>query len=229
MNENPKKAQQRRQWEQMKSRPLKERAVYLATYYRGHALLALAAVAILVFAAVHMVAAKDTVLQVTFLNVWVQEGLDAETIGQEFLSFGGLNPKKQEIVLGGSLHPGSIDGMPIAEMQATSMGLIPREIDVLLTTDTWIRQNRDEGMFADLSEILPEELLEAYRDKIFYLNSTVDDKGEFPVGIDVSQSSLMLSPDLPAYFCVTYHAENRDSIALFLRYLLERPEDGEIR
>lgn len=225
MKENARRAQQRQQWEQMKHRPRKEQISYLFTYYRNYIFLLLAAVAVLTYIVHEAKAAKDTVLHVRIFNVMLQKGLDPETIGQEFFAYGDLNPQKQEIILDDEMqfysngHDLSAAGMMLMTRDVAS-----GEIDAMLTTDTWIKLNRDNGMFADLSEILPQELLEAYRDQIFYLNSTVDDKGEFPVAIDVSRSSLMLSPDLPAYFCITSTAENRDYAVLFLRYLLETQE-----
>lgn len=224
MKENPVKLQWRQQWQQMKDRPLKEKIVYLATYYRNYAIVLLAVLAALSYTAYEAATTKEIVLHVTSMNIWLQNGLSTEAIGQEFLTFAGLNPKKHQIVLE-NIHPDSNTGMSGMDAQIMAMLMASGEMDVMLATDTWIRQNRNQGMFADLSEVLPAELLEAYKDRIFYLNSTVDDKGEFPAAIDVSQSSLMLSPDLPAYFCVISTAENKESTALFLRYLLER-QDG---
>ena len=90
----------------------------------------------------------------------------------------------------------------------------------MIVNDTYLDANADSGILGDLSEVLPPELMEKYKDRIIYVDSSIDEKGEYPALLDVSDASIMESPTLPAYFCLSQVTPHPENTIAFLEYLL---------
>jgi len=206
----------------MKGRPLKEQVEYYVGYYWKMALVTAAALGILISFIYSAVTAKEEALCILFVNTFIKEDVDMQAYGAELTELLALDPDDYSINIQKDLWIDyeNMDEISSANIQKLLVLHAAAAIDGMIVNDTYLEANADSGILGDLSEVLPPELMEKYKDRIIYVDSSIDEKGEYPALLDVSDASIMESPTLPAYFCLSQVTPHPENTIAFLEYLL---------
>lgn len=211
----------------MKNKTFKEKVAYFAGYYWKQAL---AVIVVLIFAGsmIHtMVTRKEEALQVMFINTFVKDDLDVEAYEMEISDYLGIDTKKYEVIMttGTWIDYENMDELSVANLQKVIVEFAGSTLDVAIIDDAYLENNKQSDMLSDLNDILPAEFLEKYADRVIYTDVADDEKGSFPVGIDVSDSVILEGGGLEAYYCFAYNTTHLDYAISYLEYLLDGIEN----
>ncbi len=215
----------REQRHKLKGKSAKEKWLYFWEYYRFPTLIGIVVAAIVINIAYSIITAKTDILTVDFVNCYTPTDYDTETMGLDFMDFAGIDPKENNVILETNVYidfEGDETEFSVANVQKITALVSAGSLDAFLSDDFFIDYAKDAGTFADLSETLPPELLERYRDRLYYTDVEDDEKGEIPIGIDVRDCNFLLSNELPAYFCMTSNTQHPDEAICFLTFLMDR-------
>ncbi len=211
------------QRQKLKGKSLKEKFAYFWEYYKIHTLIT---VLVLIFGGnfIYTLATrKDIVMEAAFVNMVLADDLDTEQAEAGFVSWAGIDGDECEAVLdtGIYINYDGGDEYTAVNIQKIMAMVSARALDAIITDDSYLEQTADEGYFADLSEVLPAEMLASLeeQDRLLYRDIPEDDKGEIPIAVDVRNSSFFLSNEVPAWFCIVSNAEHPDNGVKFLEYM----------
>ncbi len=168
----------------------KTKISYIWDYYRWHIIAAIGAAAFIVSVIVHFVTYKEPILNIIMINCanpyGANSGFDA------FLAEEGYENDPSLIALASNLYF-SDDSSPLSSMQAyqaLSAMITAGGQDLFFGTGEIFNAYADQGAFADLSALLPEELLDTYADSLIY--STDDGTTEaYPCAIEISDNKWL--------------------------------------
>lgn len=205
----------------LKGRPFREKLSWFWEYYKIHTLVVL----FLVWAGgsmiFHAVTAKHPALEAAFVNVSLASGIDSAQFSEDFLSYTGMNPRKYEPVFFWDMNIDydSADDISYANFQKLTANMAAGALDVLVCDQECFDRNAGDGVFADLTQILPDDLLKDYADRLVYRDLPDDDAGEIAVAVDLSGSSLFADGRSPTLFTVLSNTSRPETAAMFLRFI----------
>ena len=214
----------REQRQKLKGKSPKEKLAYFWEYYKVPALIVLLVVIFGSDLIYNIVTKKAIAMEAAFVNMVTAEDFDSEQEAAGFVTWAGIDPKEYEAVFDTGIYidyDGG-DGYTAVNIQKVMAMISARALDVILADDSYLEQTADEGYYADLSEVLPEELLAQFEaeDKVLYRDIPEDGKGEIPIAVDVRDSSFFLSHEVPSWFTVVINAEHPETAVKFLEYML---------
>ena len=214
----------REQRQKLKGKSPKEKLAYFWEYYKVPALIVLLVVIFGSDLIYNIVTKKAIAMEAAFVNMVTAEDFDSEQEAAGFVTWAGIDPKEYEAVFdtGIYLDYDGGDEYTAVNIQKVMAMISARALDVILADDSYLEQTADEGYYADLSEVLPEELLAQFEaeDKVLYRDIPEDGKGEIPIAVDVRDSSFFLSHEVPSWFTVVINAEHPETAVKFLEYML---------
>lgn len=213
----------REQHNKMKGKSFKEKFGYFWEYYKVHTIVAILLIICVSNFIYTQVTKKDIVLEVAFVNTMLSgDDKAVEQLDYDITSMLGYDPAKYETVLNTNMMV-TYDGMDqfsAVNMQKLVAMTSANSLDIFLADDVYIDHNYQAGMFADLSEMLPADVLSQYEDRLLYRDIEEDGKGEVPVAIDVSGSGLWITPEAPAWFALAANTVKSADAAKFLEYIM---------
>ena len=214
----------REQRQKLKGKSPKEKLAYFWEYYKVPALIVLLVVIFGSDLIYNIVTKKAIAMEAAFVNMVTAEDFDSEQEAAGFVTWAGIDPKEYEAVFDTGIYIDYDGGdeYTAVNIQKVMAMISARALDVILADDSYLEQTADEGYYADLSEVLPEELLAQFEaeDKVLYRDIPEDGKGEIPRAVDVRDSSFFLSHEVPSWFTVVINAEHPETAVKFLEYML---------
>ena len=214
----------REQRQKLKGKSPKEKLAYFWEYYKVPALIVLLVVIFGSDLIYNIVTKKAIAMEAAFVNMVTAEDFDSEQEAAGFVTWAGIDPKEYEAVFDTGIYIDYDGGdeYTAVNIQKVMAMISARALDVILADDSYLEQTADEGYYADLSEVLPEELLAQFEaeDKVLYRDIPEDGKGEIPIAVDVRDSSFFLSHEVPSWFNVVINAEHPETAVKFLEYML---------
>lgn len=214
----------REQRQKLKGKSPKEKLAYFWEYYKVPALIVLLVVIFGSDLIYNIVTKKAIAMEAAFVNMVTAEDFDSEQEAAGFVTWAGIDPKEYEAVFDTGIYIDYDGGdeYTAVNIQKVMAMISARALDVILADDSYLEQTADEGYYADLSEVLPEELLAQFEaeDKVLYRDIPEDGKGEIPIAVDVRDSSFFLSHEVPSWFTVIINAEHPETAVKFLEYML---------
>ena len=214
----------REQRQKLKGKSPKEKLAYFWEYYKVPALIILLVVIFGSDLIYNIVTKKAIAMEAAFVNMVTAEDFDSEQEAAGFVTWAGIDPKEYEAVFDTGIYIDYDGGdeYTAVNIQKVMAMISARALDVILADDSYLEQTADEGYYADLSEVLPEELLAQFEaeDKVLYRDIPEDGKGEIPIAVDVRDSSFFLSHEVPSWFTVVINAEHPETAVKFLEYML---------
>ena len=178
----------REQNAKLKGAPLKEKLSYFMEYYlKSTVALIIALILVGSFIYTIVTAPEDTAFAAYLYN---STGDSASTaLIDEYIAYTGIDTKKHEVYLDATMNYSTDNGnyMDYTGIQKAMAVISTKELDILVGDQEAFDYFVKSDCFHDVTTILPEELLEKYKDHLYYY--TFEETGEtLPVGIYVTDS-----------------------------------------
>lgn len=166
----------REQRKLLKGKGVKAHIAWFWEYERWPTILILVAAAVVISLIYHYATYKPYAFGVMFLNAYVQEDRSDE-LAEEFMEYAGMDSSSSEILvdLSESVTPGGnySSEYEMYTVQKVMVEMAANQLDAMVM-DAWYFDNyAGQGAFKDLREVLDEETLEKYKDKIYYYDAAL--------------------------------------------------------
>ena len=178
----------REQNAKLKGAPLNEKISYFMEYYLKSTL-AIIVVLILVCSFIYtmITAPEDTAFAAFFYN---DTGDSSSTaLIDEYITYTGIDTKKHEVYLDATMdyNADNSDYMAFTGLQKAMAVISTKELDIIVSDQEAFDYFCASDCFHDVTTILSAELLERYKDQLYYY--TFEETGKtYPVGIYVTDS-----------------------------------------
>lgn len=214
----------REQNAKLKDAPLKEKLAYFKEYYLKTTLVVIAALIVIVCIGYSMITAPDDTGFAAYFFNHVGDSSDT-TMLDEFVEYIDLDTKEHDAYIDTAMHynPDAQNYESVYVGIEKSWAVMSSgELDIIVGDQMAFDYFAKGGSFADITTILPEDLLDMFQDKLYYY--TDEETGEtLPVGIYVSDSpqlkehSYYLEKEPILGFVV--NSNSMDNAISFLRFL----------
>lgn len=160
----------RQQTIKFKDMTSKQKFGYFWDYYKIPALVILLVTALGAgFLHDFMEGRRETALYAVLINA--NPNVDYDGLMQDFADYAGIDTKEKNVTVDSSLSIATNDMSGQSDMILTQklMAMISAGVmDVVIADETTVRYYADAGYFPDLRAVLPEDMLEKYRDRFIY-------------------------------------------------------------
>lgn len=202
----------------------RKRLGYLWTYYRFHALAVICAVVFVVMMISGLVqASRDVLISGVLINTETSKEGYAYLSDGYWVARGGNRHTRVDLVeaIFLSYSQENLDMDSVTRMASIDTMIGARSLDYMILDESALSVYGPQGICADLSRILPEELYAKLADKIVTVHG-IDSGEDYPAAVDLTDSFLAqrygLSAD-PSYLVVVANAVDMEKTAAFLEYL----------
>ncbi len=188
----------KRETENIKQRPKKERLAYFWDYYKWHLLAVVLAVVLLVQGVVTLCTRKEVVFTGYLMNCMIN--IDDEAFLQGFYDRVGIDPKKQEAAMFNDIMLSEKNTKnDVSAFQRIVAGVSMQEVDILVGQDTPFRicAYAYSNVLLDLRELLDEQTLQQYADRLYYVDGAVRKKLNAPIGEQIDFTVTYPDPTRP--------------------------------
>ncbi len=163
----------REQRKLLKGKGIKAHIAWFWEYERWPTIIVLAVVGIVVSLIYHYATNKPYAFGILFMNAYVQED-NSEELGADFMEYAGIDSSTNTVLvdLNESATPGGnySSEYEMYAIQKIMVEIAANQLDAMMA-DAWYFDNYAyQGSFADLRDVLDEETLEKYKDKIYYID-----------------------------------------------------------
>lgn len=220
--------------EKLATMNFKDKVIFIAQYY-GLKIAAIILIAVVViYFVLHYALAKETVLNIMAVNAQdimnSSAEADEQSFYEEFMAQNDIDPDKSEIGIDSSLNVVSDDNADqsstIANMQSVQVQLMAGTEDIMFADEEFLTQVGSMGYLADITKLLPQDVLDEYADDIVYTTLT-ETQEQVAVGIKLNDNSWI---DESGWFAnvkgpvigVCAATQNIDLAKKFAVYVLER-------
>lgn len=221
--------------EKLKTMNFKDKVIFIAQYYG----LKIAAVIIIAIAVIyfilHWVLTKDTVLNIMAVNAQdimnSSAAADEQSFYDEFLTENDIDPKDVEVSIDSSLNVVADDtnSSSMANIQSIQVQLMAGTDDIMFSDEEFMTSVGEMGYLADLTDHLPQNVLDKYADDIVYATG-VDSKKTEAVGIRlkdnewIKKSGWFANVKEPVLgICMA--SQNQDLAERFMLYVLDEAQE----
>lgn len=233
----------REQNAKLKGAPLKEKLSYFKDYYLK---ITIAVIIGLIFfgALVHSMVTgpKDTAFAALFFND-IGDSSD-NTLVNDFAAYRGIDTKEHEVYIDATMNYHDTSDVEISteadpnkalsssmnsydgfvELQKCMALIASKELDIIVGTQEAFDYFCRSECFADVTELLPAEVLEKYKDQLYYMQSA--ETGEMiPVGIYITDAPKLNEfhyyDGLEPILGFLVNSQNLDNAMAFLEYIYE--------
>ncbi len=207
-----------------------QRLEYIWNYHKETIIISATMLVIVIYMLSALIANQKPMLMGGLLaNVRLSEEGKAY-LSQGYMEYREGNQKKETVDLFtvelGDLRDQATMEQTYYGLTKTIAMLTDSEVDYLLMDKTALELYMAQGVFLDLREVLPEELLHSMEDKLISLKP-VDENGKpvgeaYPVGVDISHLPFIKTctqGQSPVYLGVAANSPNLEEIALFWDYI----------
>ncbi len=162
----------RKEIEKTKDMSTKEKLSYFWYYYKVHTIVIIAAVVFLFMLIRDISSSKDYAFYAAYFNAG--QTFSAEEQMEAFAAYAGLDTENYSVYLDNDLY------YTVADLSATSIStsqmftalIYSGDVDVVVADESVFTHYALTETFFDLREVLSEDLLEKYKDKLFYIDGT---------------------------------------------------------
>ena len=204
----------------------KERLGYIFAYYWLHIFGAVFAVFFIIYFLTHFLfGIKENWIYVTFTNVLTSdEGVNA--LRDDFIEYAGYDLKEKNVVFNANSYfdATTVQGTNNSYFQAFVAMIEAGDLDAVIGTKDNIAAVGASGRLKDLSSDEMRELFASYSDRFVYCTPINEEYSgvEVPVGIDISDSSIVGKYGIYTGDCVLglgEYTENPEEVLRFLTYI----------
>ncbi len=217
----------RAQHKKMKGKSLKEKAAYFWEYYRVATIVAILVIAFAANLIYTIVTAKDSAFHGVLINGYTD--IDATSFMEGFESFAQIDTNKYSTSLetNFTLQQDSTDQYTMANIQKFAAMVAAKELDVVIIDPDTFATYADGGYFYNLNDLLSDEMLNEYEDRLIYYDIPEDGQEDVPAAIRVTdvpflQETQAYAAYEDAYLAVIVNTQHPDTVISFLEYL-EQP------
>lgn len=172
----------KKEQEKLKDKPLKYKLAYFWEYYKIHTIVTVIAIVLIATMIRDIRSNKDYAFYATLIN---STGADVSELASEFETVQQVDTKKYQVFLDTSLNYqlDSMDTLTMATTQKILATIAAGELDVMVSDEDTINHFAKNDAFCDLKQVLPEDLIEKYKDDFLYiegkdLNATETETGD---------------------------------------------------
>ena len=157
----------------------KERYKYFVYYYKVHFIVAAVALCMLVSIIHFFATRKESILEVLVVNGQVNADVDYDGLIDGYASTLTYDQKKEELIIDPNyqINPEGTDQYSQANIQKVFVNVAVGELDVLLCDEDFMRFTRAQDCAADLTGILPKDMLDKYEDKLVWYDYPFEEVG----------------------------------------------------
>ncbi len=153
-----------------KDMSFKGKLSYFWYYYKVHTLVAIVSVFVIVTLVRDIAFAKDAAFRAVYFNA--RQTFSAEEQMNDFCNFAGIDTKQYETMLDNTLYYGidDLSETTIASSQKFAAMIQAGDLDAIVADEEVFVNYAVNGLFYDLRDALSDELLEQYKDRLFYID-----------------------------------------------------------
>jgi len=162
----------RKEQEKTKDMSFKGKLSYFWYYYKVHTLVTIAIVFFLCVLIHDIVTAKDYAFSAVYINA--NQTFSAEDQMEAFAEYADLDTEEFDVVLDSAMYLSLTDTseVSLSASQKLAALLSAKNLDIAVMDEEVFTNYALTETFYDLREILPEDLLEKYKDNFFYVDGT---------------------------------------------------------
>jgi len=206
----------------LKNAPLKDKLLYFKDYYL---LTTIVVIVVCAFAAslayTMLTAPRDTAFGAFFYN---DNGDSSNTeLIDRFVAYMGIDTSKQNAYIDSSMSYSAevTDFDSYAGLEKAMASITASDVDVIVGDTDTIDYFAKCDCLGNITAILPEDLLETYKDRLYYAEAGSGER--IPVGIDVSDSPKLneyyYDADRKTVFSYIINSDKLENVIAFLRYI----------
>ena len=212
------------QYEKLSDQPFSKKLEYFWGYYKVHAII-IVVLACMFGNILHSVMSqKETVLSIAYINAF--PNIEDEIFIDDFETYLGLNPKKQQVILDSTYYIDDTSTSPYAATysQKFSTNAMAGKLDVVLADSTNFDFYGSQGFFQDLNTVLSPDALGKYQNNLYYVDLPYDETSQLvPIGIKIDQAQKICEtasyPNTDAYFGFVSGSDAVEHGLSYLNYL----------
>ncbi len=179
----------------MKGKSRKERWEYFLDYYKWHAIAVLLVIVLLIQGIVGAINRKEVIFSGILLNCKIE--VKDEDFLNGFYDYAGINADKEEAAFytGITITDGKTQNNTVA-LQRILAGIAVKETDFIIGPPDAFHAcaYTSSQIFADLRDVLDEDTLKQFEDRIYYIDGDILQQLSAPPGTEVNVD-LTKSPD----------------------------------
>lgn len=213
--------------EQFMSLSLGKKLEFIWDYYRFAILAVVCAAIILIPSVVRVITHRESVLKLTMVNSLTMQD-DSERGFQEYLEAYGY--PSEDSVETRTIYVSESDMQGLQGIQVLAAEIAAGGRDVLMGPPELIASYGQAGALKDLSELLPDDVLEQFADFLIY--SDEEGKTErYPCAVLLTDNRWITENQYYFEACcvgILYRGDNPEAAVQFLQFLLTKQAEGGI-
>lgn len=219
--------------EKLKSMKFTDKVVFIVQYYGLKILAVIAAIAFVIYLIVHFAFAKEVVLNIVAVNaqdIATTSAADEQSFYEDFLKTYVEDTDDAEVGIASnvSVSEDESNSAGMQNLQAIQVQLMAGTVDDVLADEAFATSLGEMGYLADITTILPQEVLDKYADDIVYATS-VDTNETAPVGIRLKDNAWLKKSGWYAnvenpVIGVSAAADHADLAVDFMLYVLDEAQ-----
>lgn len=182
-------------YKEMKEKPPKERWAYFWDYYKWHAIIAVAVVAVLIQGIVTLCNHRDTAFSGVLLNTSAIS--DSSSFLDDFSAYAQIDTGKEKVLFSTKLYLNGENNQSNADTFQRIMAEIAiKELDFITAPPVAFQRcaYTTSRLFADLREFLDADTLARFSDRLYYIDGAVLAQMQAELGDNISYDSITI-PD----------------------------------
>ena len=219
--------------EKLKSMKFTDKVVFIVQYYGLKILAVIAAIALVIYLIVHFAFAKEVVLNIVAVNaqdIATTSAADEQSFYEDFLKTRVEDTDDAEVGIASnvSVSEDESNSAGMQNLQAIQVQLMAGTVDDVLADEAFATSLGEMGYLADITTILPQDVLDKYADDIVYASS-VDSNETAPVGIRLKDNAWLKKSGWYAnvenpVIGVSAAADHADLAVDFMLYVLDEAQ-----
>lgn len=219
--------------EKLKSMKFTDKVVFIVQYYGLKILAVIAAIALVIYLIVHFAFAKEVVLNIVAVNaqdIATTSAADEQSFYEDFLKTHVEDTDDAEVGIASnvSVSEDESNSAGMQNLQAIQGQLMAGTVDDVLADEAFATSLGEMGYLADITTILPQDVLDKYADDIVYATS-VDTNETAPVGIRLKDNAWLRKSGWYAnvenpVIGVSAAADHADLAVDFMLYVLDEAQ-----
>lgn len=209
--------------EKLKDMSFQEKLSYLWEYYRIHAAIIVAVLALIIYIIYEIITPNiKPQFYAAIVNSAVPSELTAE-YGEAFAQYLELDPKTQSIELNDQFYFSTTSETASSMQQVLSTYVAAGEVDVIIAPESDFANFAYYGYMAKLSDELPTDVYSAFTDH-FYMTDTEEDTENNAYGIYLDNSDLFRDLTYngePYVLGILQNYNHIDNTVEFINYLFQ--------
>lgn len=219
--------------EKLMSMKFTDKVVFIVQYYGLKILAVIAAVALVIYLIVHFAFAKEVVLNIVAVNaqdIATTSAADEQSFYEDFLKTHVEDTDDAEVGIASNVRVSEDESnnAGMQNLQAIQVQLMAGTVDDVLADEAFATSLGEMGYLADITTILPQDVLDKYADDIVYATS-VDTNETAPVGIRLKDNAWLKKSGWYAnvenpVIGVSAAADHADLAVDFMLYVLDEAQ-----